>query len=213
MNPSSSKDLQQIGDNLYSYVVVHDTGFAPNPFFGYCTLACCKPVIRRSAKRGDWVVGLTPKSNGNRVVYFMRIDEIADSFDDYWEDRRFTRKKPRYDKSYVMRHGDNIYEPTPDGAYRQLRSTHSDDDKDRDLRGKRVLISETFSYFGREAIELPPTLASLIVARGHKRRFSSAVKTDFIAFVSTYGLKGMHALPRKWSGGDSSCVTTCKGSC
>ena len=22
---------------LYSHVVTHDTGFAPNPFFGYCT--------------------------------------------------------------------------------------------------------------------------------------------------------------------------------
>jgi len=78
---------------LYSYVVMHDTGFAPNPFFGYCTLACCKPEIRRSAQKGDWVVGLTPKAKGNRIVYFMRVDDVMESFADYWADRRFGVKK------------------------------------------------------------------------------------------------------------------------
>ena len=43
---------------LYSYTVAADTGFAPNPFHGFCTLACCKPGIRRTAqevtsKRGE----------------------------------------------------------------------------------------------------------------------------------------------------------------
>ena len=33
---------------LFSYVVATDSGFAPNPFFGLCTLACCKPAIRRA---------------------------------------------------------------------------------------------------------------------------------------------------------------------
>lgn len=32
---------------LYSYVVAHDFGFAPNPFDGLCTLATCKPDIRK----------------------------------------------------------------------------------------------------------------------------------------------------------------------
>lgn len=34
-------------DMVFSYVVVADTGFAPNPFFGLCTLACCKPQLRK----------------------------------------------------------------------------------------------------------------------------------------------------------------------
>ncbi|MGC9779578.1 MAG: hypothetical protein HZR80_10085 [Candidatus Heimdallarchaeota archaeon] len=29
----------------YSYVLEHDTGFAPNPFFEYLTLAGCKPLL------------------------------------------------------------------------------------------------------------------------------------------------------------------------
>jgi Nucleotide modification associated domain 2 len=54
---------------LYSYIVTHDTGFAPNPFFGFCTLACCKPGIRKHADKLDWIVGLTPKAQENKVVY------------------------------------------------------------------------------------------------------------------------------------------------
>ncbi len=32
----------------YEYVMTSDIGFAPNPFYGVCTLACCKPKIRKS---------------------------------------------------------------------------------------------------------------------------------------------------------------------
>jgi Nucleotide modification associated domain 2 len=109
---------------LYSYVVTHDTGFSPNPFFGYCTLACCKPEIRRNAQVGDWIVGLTPRAQGNKVVYFMRVDEIVD-FPSYWTHSRFLQKRPRYDGSVQAKCGDNIYEPLPNGEFRQLRSMHS----------------------------------------------------------------------------------------
>ena len=44
---------------LYSYIVTTDSGFAPNPFHGYLTLACCKPMIRRTVQVGDVVVGLS----------------------------------------------------------------------------------------------------------------------------------------------------------
>ena len=53
---------------LYSYIVAHDGGFAPNPFWGYCTLANCKPKIRQTAKVGDWIVGLSSKPKGNWVI-------------------------------------------------------------------------------------------------------------------------------------------------
>ena len=43
--------------SLFSYVVRYDSGFAPNPFHGFCTLATCKPGIRAHANVGDWVVG------------------------------------------------------------------------------------------------------------------------------------------------------------
>jgi len=42
--------------DLYSYTVRYDDGAAPNPFNGMCTLAICKPAIRRTAAPGDATV-------------------------------------------------------------------------------------------------------------------------------------------------------------
>ena len=74
---------------LYSYIVANDTGFAPNPFHGYCTLATCKPRIRKTARVGDWIVGTGSKRNGKAgyAVYAMRVTEIM-TFDEYWSDPR-----------------------------------------------------------------------------------------------------------------------------
>ena len=74
------------GVRVFSYVVANDGGFAPNPFHGVCTLACCKPKIRASAEVGDLVIGLTKRSE--RLLYMMLVSETLD-FDDYWADPRF----------------------------------------------------------------------------------------------------------------------------
>lgn len=193
---------------LYSYIVPHDTGFAPNPFFGYCTLACCKPAIRRSTSVDDWIVGLEPKKAGHRIVYFMRVDEKL-TFDEYWADPRFRNKKPARDAEVVRKCGDNIYRPLPGGGYRQLQSAHSRGCKEdprqetRDLSGKHVLISKTFSYFGSKARPLPEGLGALAVGRGHRCRFPAQV----IAAFNRYAAKckpGVHAPPERWPPGDPS---------
>lgn len=80
---------------LHSYVVARDYGFAPNPFFTICTLATCKPKIRSTAAVGDWVIGTGSRQRNrqNHVVYAMRVTE-AMTFEQYWNDSRFQRKKP-----------------------------------------------------------------------------------------------------------------------
>ncbi|MCK9156659.1 MAG: hypothetical protein M0P12_11250 [Paludibacteraceae bacterium] len=82
------------------YTMTHDTGFAPNPFFDYLTLATCKPQIRKSknVKSGDWIAGwsgkrLQKKGEGKRLIYLARISEKI-SYNDYWNDKRFEMKKP-----------------------------------------------------------------------------------------------------------------------
>jgi hypothetical protein len=62
---------------LFSYVVRYDKGFAPNLFWNYCTLATCKPGIRRKAEVGDWVVGTGSKENVGigKLIYAMKIEE------------------------------------------------------------------------------------------------------------------------------------------
>jgi hypothetical protein len=193
---------------LYSYIVKHDTGFSPNPFHGYCTLACCKPAIRRTAKKGDWVVGLTPKDAGNRIVYLMCVDDHPKTFDEYWRDKRFIAKRPRYDDGVRGKCGDNVYEPLG-SEFRQLQSAHSNgalespENKAHDLGGKHVLISETFAYFGSRPRKLPPELTALVPGRGHRSRFSEEVLAAFRSFTQTIKF-GVHAAPGCWPKDDSS---------
>ena len=196
---------------LFSYVVTHDTGFAPNPFFGCCTLACCKPAIRRDAAVGDWVVGLTPKALDNYIVFGMEVEEKL-AFKEYWKDSRFAAKKPNYRTGReVDRHGDNIYEPRLFG-FRQLRSAHSNDcsengeTKQHDLGGKYVLVSRSFVYFGSAAIALPHGCEDLIVGRAHKCRFPPEVVNAFSNWISEQEV-GVRASPRTWPAGDTSWQT------
>lgn len=198
---------------LYSYIVTHDTGFSPNPFFGYCTLACCKPEIRRHANKGDWIVGLTPKPQGHKIVYFMEVEESL-SFHDYWRDARFLRKRPKLDAGLSRKCGDNIYKPLPNGDYHQLPSAHSKpkfsdgqnaETKCRDVcRGERVLISRNFVYYGSTAKELPPELARLKVGRSYRCHFPLEVQEAFRKFVSTQRNFGMISRPHDWRSDDGS---------
>ncbi|MGO8814934.1 MAG: hypothetical protein ACLQVG_09805 [Terriglobia bacterium] len=195
----SQKHAQRV-PRLYSYVVTFDGGFAPNPFWGYCTLACCKPKIRRTAQKWDWVVGLTPKSQGNNLVYAMCITEDPLTFDDYFNNEDFQNKKPT-----TMRHspkrncGDNIYEQRGDGRYKQLFSIHSGEpgSKKRDLSGKYVLASHDFYYFGVIPKKLPEYLRTLIVGRGHKCNFPQRIIQAFERFIRRQR-KGINALPHEF---------------
>ena len=67
---------------IYSYVVRYDSGFAPNPFYGFCTLATCKPDIRRAANVGDWIVGSGSNDRsirrGGHLVYAMQVPPASE---------------------------------------------------------------------------------------------------------------------------------------
>ena len=200
---------------LFSYIVVQDTGFSPNPFWGYCTLANCKPAIRRTAKKGDWIVGLSPKSKGNKIIYVMEVQKIL-TYADYFYAKRFQNKKPDYTKNkIVFKCGDNIYEPLHNGKYRQLKSLHYNlkenkedvSKKEQDLDGKYVLISKNYYYFGSNAIGLPNGFNELKVGRGHKNKFPEELVIKFISFISGKK-KGRNAHPAKWP--DNSWKTACR---
>ena len=63
--------------SLYSYLLAYDSGSAPNPFHGTCTLAICKPAIRRTAQVGDWIIATGRKSSTTfrKLVYAMQVAE------------------------------------------------------------------------------------------------------------------------------------------
>lgn len=194
-------------NRVFSYVVVHDTGFSPNPFHGLLTLACCKPQIRKTAGVGDIIVGMSSRSE--RIVYATQVAEVI-SFDEYWADPRYQARRPiMTSPEIVYRAGDNIYEPLV-GGYRQLPSFHSNRDgsedaglKRTDLSGDHVLVSERFTYWGRSGPALPEQLLFLAVGRGHRCHFTPE-QIDTVArwFADLPG--GVLGAPAQWKAGDQS---------
>jgi len=72
--------------DLVSYKMTHDSGFAPNPFHGYRTLATCKPGIRRSGNRrvGDLVAGFTSGALCGDAVGRERLVYPKSSWGWFW---------------------------------------------------------------------------------------------------------------------------------
>lgn len=149
---------------VYIYVVDRDFGFAPNPFNGFCTLACCKPKIRSVAKAGDWVFGIggTRLKATGKCIYGMQVSEHV-TFDEYWADTKFRAKRPIRNGSRTVMLGDNIYHR--DGTtspWQQEDSHHSRPDGSPDVTNitndtqkNKVLISNRFIYFGSQAPLVP----------------------------------------------------------
>lgn len=64
----------------------------PNSNHGLCTLATCKPKIRKSAKVGDWIMGIggaNLKSVESKCTFLMKVSEKV-SFQDYWVNDRYS---------------------------------------------------------------------------------------------------------------------------
>lgn len=95
---------KQPSQRFYVYKVVVDNGGAPCVYHNTLSLAICKPVIRRTAKVGDLVIGFG--GNGekirNRLVYIAEITEKSTAGDYYY--------LAKYEKR-----PDCIYEWTDDG--------------------------------------------------------------------------------------------------
>lgn len=171
--------LIEPNSHLYAYVVARDFGFAPNPFHGYCTLATCKPNIRKGSKINDWIIGLGGRNLNNshkKCIFLMKVTEKI-GFQDYWEDDRFSLKKSQRNGSKVQMLGDNIYHKDAQDNWIQEDSHHSNPDGttlhenlDRDTGSTdQVLISECFWYFGHEAIDLDMESVGYKQGRNHKK--------------------------------------------
>jgi putative DNA base modification enzyme with NMAD domain len=201
--------------NLYSYVVARDYGFAPNPFFGVCTLATCKPRIRHAAQIGDWVVGTGSKRHRREkhTVYAMRVTD-AMTFSQYWSDPRFQRKRPNLRGSKKQAFGDSIYSwNARTKKWCQANSHHSMPDGSpnklniaTDTQADRVLISDDFVYWGGSGPRLPqkflnygPQHISLCAGRGHKSSFPPDFVQDFVAWIRSLNEKGYVGEPLDWS--------------
>lgn len=199
---------------LFSYIIARDYGFAPNPFHGVCTLATCKPKIRRTCQVGDWVVGTGSREErrAGHLVYAMRVSETM-TFDAYWSASRFRVKRANLRGSLKQAFGDNIYHRlSPGHSWQQLPSHHSLPDgrsnpvnvkPDTDVN--RVLVAERFAYWGRTAPKIPVELREpidvCIPGQGHKCIFPDAFVASFLQWVETkvesWGFQGSQ--PYRWT--------------
>lgn len=178
---------------LFTYCIPVDDGAAPNPFWGVCTLAICKPDIRKVAKVGDWVAGTGSHKHGNqnRLVYAMKVTETMtmEEYDTYCNNVIPNKIPDVYNKNYNRQVGDSIYDFSHRPPFLR-KSVHFDSEYCNDLRGKRVLLSDHFYYFGDNPIEIPLSLRKVIKkGQRHKSNYNEPYKENFIKWLEGLNLE------------------------
>ena len=154
---------------ICTYTIKKDTGFAPNPFHGYCTLATCTPnhMGARLDRRDS--IGIFVRASSSRcLVCTILLGEIL-GYDSYYHDGRFEKKKPVLTGPPELRCGDNIYHRNRAGKWVRDKGPYHQDPWafEQDTRYARVYIGTTFAYFGENAYDhpLPPSLRSVLKKR------------------------------------------------
>lgn len=179
--------------NLYSYVITHDYGFAPNPFQGVLTLATCKPQIRKRASVGDLIMGSGSASGiGNGKIIFVGEVSRTPTTEEYANNALYTSKIP--DESIIDgKKGDNIYYKKAGEWYQRENPYHNYSNKENDLSCERVLVCAKFWYFGKNAPQIPEKFNSFIKkGPAHKIISDKNALDDFLAWINTFqtGING-----------------------
>lgn len=206
---------------LYSYCLRIDDGAAPNPFWDTLTLAICKPVIRRVAEVGDWIVGTGSRNSpvgdtSGHVIYAMRVDEkITMAEYDEFTLRHLPNKIPDWtSRDHRRRLGDSIYDSSS-GISPELRpASHDEENMATDLGGQYVLLSQRWYYFGRSSVPLPSRLQAIVKqGQGHKSQANAAYVKPFLKWIATVGMSPntIHDQPQLDVFADDQARSTCAG--
>jgi hypothetical protein len=182
---------------LFTYKVAHDGGSAPNPFHGLCTLAICKPAIRRVAKKDDVILGLGCGNDGARIVYCMVVDAVV-SWAEYIKgcqlgnliknDKKYQNLKRKIPKS-TKDQGDCIWRDAIDysDSLESWSGHGGEHDFNRDVKnGENVLLGEAYWYFGKgdkHTIRIEH-LEKIIPGRGHRSNSNNDYRADFVKFFN-----------------------------
>jgi len=131
----------------------------------------------------------------------MVVNEVL-TFDEYWEDERFERKRPTMDTGVMKAVGDNIYHRSADGEWIQEYSLHrpqggptDNEHLERDTSCHRVLLGHRFAYWGGEGPEIPKALLEkhdkpLVGGRPVRNHFSDRQITDTYAWLQSLDASG-----------------------
>jgi hypothetical protein len=182
---------------LCTYILTNDTGLAPNPYGGWCTLAVCTPN-RQNARlsKGDWIAGFLTKDRRHRLLYAMEVDSRI-HMQAYFNDPRFEMKKPNLRGSWQERCGDNFYSQRPDGSWQQHRNCFhiGPEYLKKDTRRPFVFVSRRYWYFGCNAVDVPEEFKPLIGQRGIRTRHPMALADRFTEWLASEFRPGIHGLP------------------
>ncbi len=194
---------------IYSYVLRYDDGAAPNPFWGICTLTICKPIVRRNAEIGDWIIGTGSKNAkcndgivydlSDSLVYAMKVTDIKRLKDyDTFCKKSLPNKIPYWrTKDWRLRMGDCIYDYSNLENPIIRKSVHNETNKKRDLSGMNALLSNHFYYFGEEARPLPDSLIPLIKRnQGHKKIENESLIKLFEEWINLFDKNKIHSSPQ-----------------
>jgi hypothetical protein len=201
---------------LYTYCVRVDNGSAPNPFFNVCTLAICKPVIRRTAQIGDWVVGTGSSKYDmqNKIVYAMKVTDIKSmkAYDEYCQQHLIGKTPDVKSKDISRRLGDCIYQ-YQENAILMRKGVHDERNRTRDLKGENVLLSQHFYYFGSNPMPLPSDLLKIVRnGQGHRSVANKPFVQDFENWIRSLKLNQgiQESMPYNYDGfKDVDCFEEC----
>ena len=188
---------------IFSYVLRYDDGAAPNPYWDVCTLAICKPGIRKKAEIGDWILGTGNKKFGNdRVVYAMKVSrkKLLKEYDEYCK-INLKNKIPKWDsKNFKLRVGDCVYDYSEGDEPKLRKSVHDERNKKRDLSGQYVLMSDHFYYFGNNQarqFQIPEELKEIIKKnQGYKKIEKLDLIESFEIWINKFGKNKIYGEPQ-----------------
>lgn len=162
---------------IYTYILAHDTGFAPCIENNLFTLATCKPLIRSSAKIGDIIIGFYGKNEKkyNYAIAFIAVVTDKMDFKEYYN--KFQNRT------------DCIYN---DKLEQLSNEYHKCNNRNTDLNGKYVLLSNDFIFFGNKNIKISESYIEMIPRRNHlsdkNDRFVDVFPKYFLELKKIYGL-------------------------
>ncbi len=180
-------------NKLYTYCIPYDDGAAPNPYWGTCTLVICKPVIRRTAQIGDWIV-VTGSKNArvlgdisNKIVYAMKVTDKLPmkKYDEHCKNVLTEKIPDMHSDDFRRWEGDCIYDfSKSDKNPSQRNGVHNEDNIDTDLGGEFALLSDHYYYFGSEPVDMPDEFKEIIHnQQGHKSNANDKYKEQFVNWL------------------------------
>jgi len=188
---------------LLKYVMRSDSGLAPNPYFGVCSLALCTPNhMNANLSPGDWVVGHSCKSTGRRLVYAMRLTKVL-SMDDYF--KAFPDKHPDPCGSIEQQYGDNMYFREAGRWSRLPSAEHNSVGSFQQDQGRRVYLAEgadSFWYFGAahpmSELRMVADLFPWLIQDRHGFQYVRDVDRiqQFSEWLTSFGQRGLVGEPR-----------------